>query len=151
MDSILRGAFVYLFLLLLVRVSGKRTLHQVTPFDAVLLLIISESIQQAMIGSDNSATNAVLLVLTLVAIDIGLSLLKQRSTRLSRVIDSVPVILMEPGRVHRVRMNKERIDENDVLQSARVIHGIARMEEIGYAVLEQSGEISIVRATRDKS
>src|SRR5215208_7445629 len=113
MDSVFRGLAVYAFLFLIFRIAGKRTLNQITTFDFVLLLIISESIQQAMIDSDNSVTNAFLLVVTLVGLDILLSLAKQRSSRLARLLDSTPVIVVEDGRLHRDRMKKERIDESD--------------------------------------
>jgi uncharacterized membrane protein YcaP (DUF421 family) len=79
MDSILRAAAVYGFLLLLFRVAGKRSLAEMTAFDFILLLIISEATQQAMIDSDNSMVNAFLIILTLTGLNIGLSLLKRHS------------------------------------------------------------------------
>lgn len=144
MDSVLRGAVVYLVLLVLFRVSGKRSLAQVTTFDFVLLLIISEAIQQALIDSDNSMTNGFLVVVTLLGLDIGMSLLKQRSKLVERLIDDVPLVLVEDGRPIKERMDKARVDESDVLQSARQLQGLERMDQIKYAVLERSGGISIV-------
>ena len=144
MNSILRAAAVYLFLLVVFRLAGKRTLSQITTFDAVLLLIISESIQQAMLDTDNSMTNAFLLVLTLVGIDVLLSLWKQRSRGLDRLVDGVPVIVIADGKVRQEEMRRERIDEADVLAAARRHHGLERLEQIKYAVIEQSGEITIV-------
>ncbi len=79
MGSVLRATAVYFFLLIVFRVSGKRTLAQFTPFDFILLLIISETIQQAMVDTDNSWTNAAILVLTLVGISIALSLVREGS------------------------------------------------------------------------
>ena len=73
MFSVLRGVLVYFFLLVIFRISGKRTISQITTFDFVLLLIISEVVQQAMIANDNSMINAALLVITLVGLDIGVS------------------------------------------------------------------------------
>ncbi len=78
MGSVVRAAAVYLFLLVVFRISGKRTLAQFTPFDFILLLIISETVQQAMVDTDNSWTNAAILVLTLVGISIALSLIRER-------------------------------------------------------------------------
>lgn len=144
MNSVLRAAAVYLFLLVVFRLAGKRTLSQITTFDAVLLLIISESIQQAMIDTDNSITNAFLLVLTLVGLDIVLSLAKRRLRRLERFVDGVPVIVVADGEVRQQEMHKERIDIGDVLASARSHHGLERLDQIKYAVIEQSGEITIV-------
>ena len=144
MNSVLRAAAVYLFLLIVFRLAGKRTLSQITTFDVVLLLIISESIQQAMIDTDNSITNAFLLVLTLVGLDVVLSLAKPRLRRLERLVDGVPVIVVVDGEVREREMHKERIDVGDVLAAARAHHGLERLEQIKYAVIEQSGEITIV-------
>ena len=77
MDAIARGLLMYFFLLILFRIAGRRTLGQLTNFDLVLLLIISEATQNAMIGNDFSVTNGILVILTLVGIDIGLSIIKQ--------------------------------------------------------------------------
>src|SRR3712207_512000 len=109
MDSILRGAVVYLVLLVLFRLTGKRSLAQITTFDFVLLLIIAEAIQQAMIDNDNSMTNAFLLVLTLLGLDIALSLVKGRSRLIERWVDDVPLVLVEDGRPLKERMDKARV------------------------------------------
>lgn len=145
METLFRAALVYLFLTLLFRLAGKRTLSQVTPFDLVLLLIISETVQQAMIAEDNSMTNAALLVLTLIAIDIILSWLKQRWTWLDRVMDDRPLIIVQDGKPIEDRMKRERVSEGEVMASARHTQGVRRMEDIAYAVLETDGKISIIQ------
>lgn len=144
MDSILRAALVYLILLVLFRITGKRSLAQTTTFDLVLLLIISEAIQQALLANDDSMTNAFLIVVTLLAIDIGLSLVKARSASLDKLIDDVPLVLVDDGTPLRDRMKKARVDDDDILASARELQGLERMDQIKYAVLERSGGISIV-------
>ncbi|HET9515454.1 MAG TPA: YetF domain-containing protein [Gemmatimonadales bacterium] len=145
METLFRAALVYLFLTLLFRLAGKRTLSQVTPFDLVLLLIISETVQQAMIAEDNSMTNAALLVLTLIAIDIVLSWLKQRWMWLDRVMDDRPLIIVQDGKPIEDRMKRERVSEGEVMASARHTQGVRRMEDIAYAVLETDGKISIIQ------
>ena len=145
METLFRAALVYLFLTLLFRLAGKRTLSQVTPFDLVLLLIISETVQQAMIAEDNSMTNAALLVLTLIAIDIALSWLKQRWNWLDRVMDDRPLIIVQDGKPIEDRMKRERVSEGEVMASARHTQGVRRMEDIAYAVLETDGKISIIQ------
>ena len=77
MDSVLRGVVVYLFLLVIVRLSGRRTLAQITAFDFVLLLIVAETTQQALLGDDFSLSNAVVLILTLFTVDIAFSYVKR--------------------------------------------------------------------------
>jgi uncharacterized membrane protein YcaP (DUF421 family) len=143
-ESVVRAAFVYTLLLVVFRLSGKRTLNEMTTFDFVLLLIISESIQQAMIADDNSVTNGALLVLTLVGMDVLLSLAKHRSRRLERLLDGFPVVIVEDGQVRRDRMVNERVDEADVLAAARELRGLERLDQIKYAVIEQNGRITIV-------
>lgn len=144
MDAILRGFIMYLFLLVLFRIAGRRTLGQMTNFDFVLLLIISEATQNAMIGNDFSVTNGILVILSLVGLDIGFSILKQRFPILNRHLDGLPLVLVDRGRPVQELMRKTRVDEEDILFSAREKHGLERMEQIKYAVLETNGGISII-------
>lgn len=144
MDSVLRGFAIYTFLLLIFRLAGRRTLTQMTNFDLVLLLLIGESTQQGLLGNDFSLTNAFLVVLTLVGLDIGVSLWKQRSPQLEKLVEGVPLVIVENGKPLQDRMNKARVDESDILTAARTLQGLERMEQIKYAVLERSGGISII-------
>ena len=144
MESVIRGLLVYLFLLIFFRISGKRTLQQTTNFEFVLLLIISETTQQAMVGQDQSMTNGFLLILTLIGASIAFSLLKQRSPAIDKWIDGVPVVLIEDGKLHQHRMGKLRVDEKDILEAARVKRGYERLDQIKYAILERDGEISVI-------
>jgi uncharacterized membrane protein YcaP (DUF421 family) len=123
---------------------GKRALAQITTFDFVLLLIISEAVQQGMLGEDFSLTNGLLVIVTMVLLDTGFSLLKQRMPGLDKWIEGMPLIIVENGKPLKDRMKKVRVDENDVLVAARESQGLERMEQIKYAVLERNGGISIV-------
>jgi uncharacterized membrane protein YcaP (DUF421 family) len=143
-SSIVRAAAVYLILLLIFRVAGKRTLSEITTFDFVLLLIISEAVQQGMIDNDNSVTNAVLIVSTLVVIDIALSLVKQRFPRFERLLEPRPVVIVSNGVLQKDAAREERIDEQDVLTAARSVHGLERMDQVKHAVLESGGKISVI-------
>jgi uncharacterized membrane protein YcaP (DUF421 family) len=144
MDSVLRGAAIFFFLLVLFRLAGKRTLSDVTTFDFVMLLIIGEATQQALLGEDFSLTNAFLVILTLIGLDIAISLWQQRWPRLSKWIEGVPLVIVEDGRPLHERMKRARVSEEDVLTAARERQGLARMDQIRYAVLERSGGISII-------
>ncbi|HEX4947898.1 MAG TPA: YetF domain-containing protein [Blastocatellia bacterium] len=144
MNTVLRAAAIYLFLVFIFRVSGRRALAQITTFDLVLILIISEAAQQGMIGDDYSLTTAFLAILTLVGIDVGLSLWKQRSPKLDLWLDGLPLVLVEDGTPYADRLHKARVDESDILTAARELQGLERMEQIKYAVLERSGGISII-------
>jgi uncharacterized membrane protein YcaP (DUF421 family) len=144
MDSVIRAAIVYAFLLLVLRLCGKRTLAQVTPFDFVLLLIISEATQQALIDDDNSMMNAAIVITTLVGLNIIMSLLKQRWKFVERLLEDIPMTIVADGKPLEERMNRERVDLDDVLDAARESHGIERLDQIKHAVLERSGQISII-------
>jgi uncharacterized membrane protein YcaP (DUF421 family) len=151
MDSVVRAFMVYLVLLVIFRLAGKRSLAQITTFDFILLLIISEAVQPALADADDSMTNSLLLVLTLVGLDIGLSLLKGKSTLLEKLIDDVPLILVEDGQPIQERLRKSRVDESEILSSARMTQGLERMDQIKFAVLERSGGISIIPKSADSS
>lgn len=146
MDTVLRGAAVYLFLILIFRISGKRSLAEVTTFDFVLILIVAETTQQALLGEDFSVTNAFILITTLMGLDIGLSLLKERFSTIDRVMDGLPLVIVEQGKPIQLHMKKSRVDEADILEAARRLQGLERMEQIKYAVLERNGGITIIPA-----
>lgn len=144
MEAVLRTMAVYFFLMLLLRLSGSRTLADISPFDFVLLLVISELVQQAVVGRDPSLTQAAVLCGTLVGLDMLLAQLKQHSPRLARWMDGMPIVLVERGRPVHEAMRRECIDEADILAAARLGRGLERMDQIRYAVLESAGGISIV-------
>jgi uncharacterized membrane protein YcaP (DUF421 family) len=144
MESVLRAASIYVVLLILFRISGRRTLSEMTSFDFVLILIIGESTQQALLGEDFSLTNAFLVIVTLMTLDVAISLWKQRSGGANRLIEGVPTILVEGGRPLRALMDKARVREEEIMEAARRTQGLERMEQIKFAVLEVSGGISII-------
>lgn len=146
MDSVLRAALVYAVLLVLFRLTGKRSIAQITTFDVVLLLIISEAVQPMLIGEDQSMTNGLLVVLTLLTADIALSVVNIRSRRLDRLLNDVPLMLIADGQVLDDRMKAERVSEDDILEQARIKWGIVSLDQVRHAVLERSGEISIIPA-----
>jgi uncharacterized membrane protein YcaP (DUF421 family) len=144
MESVIRPTFVYLFVLVLLRLTGRRTLAQITTFDFVLLLIISEATQQALIGVDNSMINSAIVVSTLIGLNILMSLLKQRSRWFDRLLDDIPMVIVSDGKPLKDRMQEARVDEDDVLDAARELHGLERMDQIRHAILERDGQISII-------
>ncbi|MDP9403581.1 MAG: DUF421 domain-containing protein [Actinomycetota bacterium] len=144
MSSIVRGLAVYGFLLLIFRLTGKRSLAQITTFDAVLLLIISEAVQQGLIDGDESMSNAFLLVLALLGADILMSVLAVRSNRVDKLLNDAPLLLIEDGTMHQDRMKKVRVTADDILERARELRGIERFDQIKYAVLERSGTVTVI-------
>ena len=144
MESIIRAALIYFFLLVVTRISGRRTMGEMTAFDFVLLLVIGEATQQGLLGEDFSAMNAYVVIATLVGLDVFLSLLKRASPTVEKWIDGLPTVLVRNGREIPDRMKKARVDREDILEAARRAHGLASFEEIEHAVLERDGDISIV-------
>lgn len=144
MEAVLRAAAVYGLLLLLFQIAGKRTLAQMTMFDFVLLLVIGEATQQALLRDDYSVTHAFIVIVTLLGLDIALTAWKHRHPRADKILDGLPLVIVEEGRPLRELMHKARVDEDDVLLAARTSQGLERMEQIKYAVLERSGGISVI-------
>lgn len=144
MDSVLRAVSIYLFLVILFRLVGKRALADVSTFDLLLLMIISEATQQAMLGDDFSTTNALLAIITLVVMDVLFSLMKLRFPRVDRVLEGSPTLIVEYSRPLKKRLAEARLREEDILLEARQSQGLERMEQIRFAVLEKNGKISII-------
>jgi len=144
MESMARAAVIYGMLLVLFRVTGKRSLAQITTFDFILLLIVGEATQQALLGNDFSIMNAGVVIVTLIVLDLGLSLLKQRSRRFDRILEGDPLLLMENGSFLKEHMDKARVDEEDILEAARALRGLERADQIKFAVLERNGEITVI-------
>jgi uncharacterized membrane protein YcaP (DUF421 family) len=144
MNPVLRGVAVYLFVYLIFRILGKRSLAEVTTFDFVLLLIISETTTDALIGEDYSLTACFIMVCTLVGVDYLFSIIKEKSTWFQVVSDGAPLVIVDNGKPLVKRMEKSRVDEEDVMEAARLSQGLTHMREILYAVLERDGTISIV-------
>jgi uncharacterized membrane protein YcaP (DUF421 family) len=144
MESIFRAAVIYLFLMVIIRISGHRTLNEMTTFDFVLLLIMGDAAQQGMTGTDYSITNGIIIIITLVLLDILMSFLKQKFYGFEKIIDGLPLILINNGKMQNDIMKKVKIDKTDILESARKLQGLERLEQIKYAILEKDGEITII-------
>lgn len=144
MNPVLRGVVVYIFLLIVFRLLGRRTLSEATTFDLVLLLIISEVTQQALVGEDFSIITAAMLICTLMGLDLILTLLKQKFKIFDRVMEGTPLVIVDHGEPLQKRMDKTKLDEDDVMQAARTNFGLESMKDIKYAVLEKDGSISII-------
>ena len=148
MDTVLKAAAVYVFLWAVIRLSGRRTLGEMTPFDFVVFLLIGSAMQRAMTGQDFSLTNAILIVITLVALDALFSLALRDVPALAKILRGIPTIIVEDGKPLQWRLKRARLTVDDVLQSARLKHGIESLDQIHYAILETSGEISIMPVER---
>nr|WP_318380987.1 YetF domain-containing protein [uncultured Enterobacter sp.] len=144
MDMVFRAIAIYLILMVVFKIAGRRALLQMTSFDLILLLIISEATQQALLGNDFSVTGAAITIITLVVIDILFGLLKKYLPSAEAAIDGTPVILVDNGRLLEDKMRKADISCDDIMVSARNNHGIDKLSQIKFAILEQNGHISII-------
>jgi hypothetical protein len=139
----LRAMAVYGLVFFVLRVSGKRTLAEVNTFDFVLLLIISEGVQQSLIGTDMTLAGAAVVICTLVAVDLALSYAKSWWPMLDAVLEGEAVQLMDNGKPVAEAMSNERVGDEDLLEYARR-SGLESLKDVKHAVLERGGSISIV-------
>jgi uncharacterized membrane protein YcaP (DUF421 family) len=144
MNPVIRGLAVYLFVYVVFRILGKRSLSEITTFDFVLLVIISEATTNALIGEDYSLMGCFIMVCTLVGVDYLFSVIKNKSKWFEVASEGAPLVIVDHGKPLTKRMEKSRVDEEDVLEAARETHGLERMSQIKYAVLERDGKISII-------
>lgn len=110
----------------------------------MLLLIVSEAVQQALIDGDESMTNAFLLVLTLLGADVLMSWITVRNDRIDKLVNDVSLLLIDDGTMQHKRMKKSRVTEDDILEAARQLRRIERLDQIKHAVLERSGGITVI-------
>ena len=141
---VLRAFVIYGFMLLVMRLAGKRTLAELSTFELVVLLIISEAIQPALVADDSRMTTAMLLVFTIVGTDAVLGLVKDKSRLASRLLDDIPTVLVQDGKLRKEAMARERIEEDDILEAARERLGLDSLDQVRFALLERTGGISVI-------
>ena len=141
-ELLLRGSLVYLALFLIFRLSGKRQVGQLTPFDLVLLLIISNAVQNAMVGPDTSLLGGLIVALVLIVWNRLLGYLSTRSRRMERLIEGRPEVVVHRGRVYEDVLHRNDISL-DELRAALRRNGAFDLSEVEYALLETNGALSV--------
>jgi len=142
---VLRTVIVYVALLLGLRLAGKRELGQMTPFDLVVILLIANAVQNAMVGPDTSVTGGLIAAGVLIAGNYGVAQARERLPWLRRAVEGTPTLLINDGKLVAEHLRQEGLDEDEVLMAIRE-HGVADVKEVRMAVLETDGSISIVPA-----
>ena len=142
-EFVLRAAIVYVFLLILLRLTGKRQVAQITPFDLVLLLVLSNAVQNSMNGGDNSALGGMISAVTLIVLNYLVAYATQRSRRIEILIEGRPEVLARDGKVYWDVMRRSHVTEQE-LQAAAREQGCENIEHIHLATLENNGRISIL-------
>ena len=144
MDLVLRAVFVFVFLLVLTRIIGKRELSSLQPFDLILLIILGDAVQQGLTQDDYSLTGAVLVVGTIAVLQVFVSWISYRFPRARPVLDGEPIIVLQDGKPIDKNLRRERLTVEDIAEEARK-QSIAHLDEVRYAVLETSGQISFIK------
>ncbi len=143
-EKIFRPLIVYTFLLVMFRLLGKRQVGQMTPFDLIVLLILSNVLQNAMIGPDNSVTGGLIGALTVLGANWLVGRAAFASPRLERMIEGVPTLLVHEGRLVETNLRRETVSREELLSNLRS-QGVFDLREVRSAVLEPSGKLSVLR------
>lgn len=142
-EFILRGSVVYVFLLILLRITGKRQVGQLAPFDLILLLVLSSAVQNSMNAGDNSLIGGLISAGTLVLLNYGIGMATYRSKRLEGLIEGRPQILIHNGKLFEDVISQAHLTHHE-LHAALRRGGCSCVEEVHSAILENSGDISVV-------
>jgi uncharacterized membrane protein YcaP (DUF421 family) len=143
-EFIARASMVYVALLIFVRISGKRAVGEFTPFDFVVLIMLSESAQGALTGGDQSVPGGLLLVATLVGLNYLVAALSARSRHVDRLLEGEPVMLVRHGRILKGALKRENLPLSDLQEALRKA-GLADATGVELAMLETNGEITVVK------
>lgn len=141
-EFVLRAMIVYVFMLVLLRVTGKRQVGQLAPFDLVLLLILSNAVQNSMNGGDNSVLAGLILATTLVLLNAAVAWVTWRSRRVEALVEGQPQVLIHNGTLNRAALESARITTHELHAAMRKC-GVDRVEDVHGAILETSGQISV--------
>jgi uncharacterized membrane protein YcaP (DUF421 family) len=142
-DVVLRVAVVYAFLVVVLRLSGKREVGQMSILELIVVLLISDAVQNSMVGDNTTLWAGPVAVLTLLGMDYGFNLLTLRSRRLRHVIEGEPRLLIRDGKLLQKAIREEKVELDEVRRAVRA-HGVSGIEEVRLAVLETDGTISVI-------
>ncbi|HVO46228.1 MAG TPA: YetF domain-containing protein [Steroidobacteraceae bacterium] len=141
-EFLLRATLVYAFLILILRLTGKRQVGQLAPFDLVLLLVLSNALQNSMNGGDNSLLGGMVSALALVLLNWLVGYLTFRSKKLARLVEGRPQVLIHNGHVYRDVMERNQLTQSE-LDAALRLAGCGCVADVHFAILENNGQISV--------
>lgn len=144
LEKIIRPMLVYAFLVVGLRLAGKRELAQLNPFDLVVLLTLSNTVQNAIIGNDNSVSGGLVGAATLLAMNYVVVRFVKKHHKLESIMQGQPVLLMQDGKILHDNMVKEMLCEDELLEIIRR-HGIENVEDVDKMVLESSGSVNVIQ------
>ena len=146
-EFILRAVVVYAVVLGMVRLGGKRALGQITPFDVLLIVLLGNAVQNALLGQDTSLAGGLLLAATLITLNYTVGWVTTRSRRMERLIEGEPVLVARDGKLLDSVLRRELITQAD-FDAAMRQQGCGGIEEVALALLEINGHITIVPRTK---
>ena len=144
MDIALRAIVLYVFIVLLTRVIGRRELSSLSPVDLILLIILGDAVQQGLTQDDYSVTGALIAVSTIASLQVLTSWVSFRSQRARRVLEGLPIVVVEDGKIVERNLKRERMTEDEVAEEMR-LQQIGSFDEVQWGILESNGSISFVK------
>jgi uncharacterized membrane protein YcaP (DUF421 family) len=144
MDIVLRAIVVFVFLLILMRIIGRRELSSLQPFDLILLIILGDAVQQGLTQDDYSLTGALLAIGTIAVLQVFVSWIGFRFPKARPVLEGAPIVVIQDGEVIDRNLKRERLSVDEIREAAR-LEGIAHLSEVKWAVLETTGHISFIK------
>lgn len=144
MDIVLRASVIFFALYLLVRIMGKRELGQMTPFELIVLVVIGDLVQQGVTHNDFSLLGAILAVATMGFWALVLSWLTYLSSRMERVLDGEPRVIVRDGEIVRENLRRDRLTRAEILSEMRLA-GIGHLRDVAWAILEPRGKMSFIQ------
>jgi uncharacterized membrane protein YcaP (DUF421 family) len=144
MDISLRALFLYVFVVFVMRVIGRRELSSLSAVDLVLLIVLGDAIQQGLTQDDYSVTGALIAVSTIAAVQVGSSYLSFRSKRARKVIEGEPIVVIQEGRLVEKNLKRERLTADEVAEEMRM-QQIASFDEVAWGILEANGQMTFIQ------
>jgi len=144
LEIALRTAVIYIAVIIGIRMSGKREVGQLTPFDLVLLLLIANAVQNAMTGPDTTLLGGLVAAATLIALNVFVSQVVLKSKKARRFVEGSPTPLIHHGQVLVANLASENMSQEELFQALRE-HGVSDCQQVALAMLEVDGSISVLR------
>jgi uncharacterized membrane protein YcaP (DUF421 family) len=143
MDLVIRATVVFAFIFLVTRISGRRELSSLEPFDVILLVVLGDLVQQGITQSDESVTGTLIVISTVTLLSVAVGWVSFRSRKVRVVTGGEPIVLVQDGRVIERNLRRERLTRGDLEEEARR-QQISSLEDIRWAILEKGGSISVI-------
>lgn len=143
-ELVVRGVVVYAFLIVLIRMTGRRQVGMLAPFDFILLLILSNAVQNSMNGGDNSLGAGLVIASTLVSLNWGLSWLARRSKWVEGLVVGRPLFLIKDGQILEAALAREKITHHELMAALRAAN-CPNIQHVRHAILETNGSITVAQ------